>query len=256
MGGAYAAEHEATIRTVDRWLETELRRRAEMPVCADGRGGKDRGGGAVRGAVQEDRAGDGAGGDRQDAGGAGAGGGNPGSIFVTIKAAGITTPAVLEGIAEAMPLRMAYKLTSARMYATVERALRDTGRLLIVDEVHRLASRRRDEALHVLRDLHDGAGVPMLWLGMSAIKQYIQAGRSDGEALDQLASRIGLFLDLAEDAQGDDGGAANDDGGGYAAFPGGAENPGDAGSGRYLLALVNELGAGRSGRSKRFWKWR
>ena len=116
--------------------------------------------------------------------------------------------------------------------------------LLIIDEVHRLASRRKDEALHVLRDLHDGAGIPMLLLGMPAIKQYILAGRSQGEALDQLASRITLFLDLEEEATSDDGGrklATVEDirkmlaGRRIRLTPDGE---------RYLAMLANEAGAG------------
>ncbi len=244
VGEAYAAEHEETIRAVDRWLEMELGRQAETKYVRTGVAEKIVAAGrfAVR-----------SGGIVLVTGPAGIGKTLaakalaeevPGSIFTTIHAAGITSPAVMEGIAEAMPLRLGWKLTSARMYTTLEKALRDTGRLLIVDEVHRLAARRKDEALHVLRDLGDGAGIPQLWLGMSAIKQYIQAGRSDGEALDQLASRIGLFLDLAEDAQADDGGrrmTSVEDVRRFLAARKIRVTPGAEG---YLLALVNELGAG------------
>ena len=206
VAGPYQAAHEATIRALDRWLENELQKPAAGRFCKTDTAVKVMAGGHL--AIQT-------GGMVLVTGRAGSGktmaaqalaAETPGSIFLTVHAAGYTSMAVLESLALAIGRPITYRTTASKVYMMLEAALRGTGRLLILDEVHRLASRRKDEALHVLRDLHDGAGLPMLLLGMPAIKQYIQAGRSEGEALDQLASRITLFLDLEEEAESNDGG--------------------------------------------------
>ena len=151
--------------------------------------------------------------------------------------------AVLEAIGEA--LRLNEKPTRARLFAAIEAVLRDTGRLLIVDEIHKLEGRRHDEALHCLRDLHDATGIPMLWLGMTNIAHYIQAGHAKGyEPLDQIYSRITLWLDLTEVAQGTDGGpglASVEDIRRFLAARQLRITPdGEA----YLQALANEFGGG------------
>jgi DNA transposition AAA+ family ATPase len=129
----------------------------------------------------------------------------PGAIYISIRTAGQTAMAVLDSIAA--ELRINEQSTRARMFSAIASALRDTGRLLIVDEIHKLEGRRKDEALHCLRDLHDATGIPMLWLGMSNIAAYIMAGQAKGyEPLDQLYSRIGLWLDLTEIAERGDSG--------------------------------------------------
>lgn len=129
----------------------------------------------------------------------------PGSVFISIRTAGYTKLAVLEQIA--MALRLTPAGSTARLFHDIEDRLRDSGRLIIVDEIHKLEGKRKDEALHTLRDLHDATGCPMLWLGMTNIARYIQAGHSKGyEPLDQIYSRIGLWLDMTEVAtRADDG---------------------------------------------------
>jgi DNA transposition AAA+ family ATPase len=206
VAGPYQAAHEATIRALDRWLEIELQRPVAGRFCKTNTAVKVMAAGRL--AIQT-------GGMVLVTGPAGIGktlaaqalaAETPGSIFDTVHAAGCTSMAVLESLSLAMGRPVTYRTTASRLYASVEAAVRGTCPLLVLDEVHRLASRRNDSALHLLRDLHDGAAIPMLLLGMPAIKQYIQAGRSEGEALDQLASRITLFLDLEEDAESNDGG--------------------------------------------------
>ncbi len=46
----------------------------------------------------------------------------------------------------------------------------------------------------------------MLWAGMSNIATYIQQGQTKWEPLDQLASRIGFWLNLTDAIEGTDGG--------------------------------------------------
>ncbi len=127
-----------------------------------------------------------------------------GSVFISVRTAGQTATAVLDDLSQA--LRLAPQNTRAQTFNHIANSLRDTGRLIIVDEIHKLAGRRKDEALHCLRDLHDAAGVPMLWLGMTNIATYIQNGQASGyEPLDQIYSRIGLWLNFTEIAMGVDG---------------------------------------------------
>jgi len=205
LAGPYQAAHEATIRALDRWLENELQKPVAGRFCKTGNAVKIMAAGhlAIQTAGMVVATGPAGSGKTMAAQALAAE--TPGSIFVTVHAAGCTSMAMLESLSLAMGRPVTYRTTASRLYASVEAAVRGCP-LLVFDEVHRLASRRKDEALHLLRDLHDGAGVPMLLLGMPAIKSYILAGRSEGEALDQLASRITLFLDLEEEAESDDGG--------------------------------------------------
>ena len=173
----------------------------------------------------------------------------PGAIYISIRTMGQTALAVMEGIAAVLRLPMAK--TRARLFASIEEVLRDTGRLIVVDEIHKLTGKRNDESIHALRDLFDATGCPMLWLGMPEIAAYIRAGNARGyERLDQVCSRIGLFLDLesaaAQDGGGDDGPGAlrlatmEDVRRFLALRQVRITRDGET----YLLALVNQVGAG------------
>jgi hypothetical protein len=130
----------------------------------------------------------------------------PGSIYISIKTAGQSKLAVLESIAQAMRLPN-IKMTSRQIFQQIEGALKDTGRLLLIDECHKLVGRTHDDAMHCLRDLHDSAGVPMVWLGVSSLAAYIQQGQAQNyEPLDQIHSRVGMWVNLTEAAQQTDGG--------------------------------------------------
>jgi DNA transposition AAA+ family ATPase len=167
----------------------------------------------------------------------------PGSIFTSISTAGLSKIAVMELIAQ--QLRVSARSTSAQMFDALRSALRDTGRLLIVDEVHKLEGRRKDEALHCLRDLHDQTGIPMLWLGMSNIADYIQRGESAGyERLDQLFSRITLWLNLTEIANRADGGPGLYSVEDIQKILAGSKLRITPDGARYLQMLANEYGAG------------
>jgi DNA transposition AAA+ family ATPase len=168
----------------------------------------------------------------------------PGSIFISIRTAGQRKTAVLQSIAQAMRMGN-YEMTGWQLFQRIEGYLKDSGRLLIVDEVHKLVGRQKDEALHCLRDLHDATGIPMLWLGMTNIANYIHNGHATGyEPLDQIHSRIGMWLDLTEVATGADGG-----GGLYTIediqkiITAGKMRITPDGT-RYLQMMANEFGAG------------
>lgn len=208
LNGSYAADPEKHIRAIDKWLETQfLKEHAPRPAGFVKTGVAQQIYAAGKVAVENSWI-------SLVHGPAGIGktltaqairAETPGSIFISISTAGQTKVAVLEQIATA--LRLPQKSTAAQLFAQIVSVLRDTSRLLIVDEIHKLEGKRKDEALHVLRDLHDQTGIPMLWLGMSNIANYIQHGVAKGyEPLDQLHSRIGLWLDMTEVAARTDGG--------------------------------------------------
>jgi DNA transposition AAA+ family ATPase len=214
LSGNYAADPEKQIRKIDKWLESQiLKENAPRPAgFVKNINVAKQIYGAARWAIETN-------GIVLVHGPAGIGktitamavrAETPGSVFVSIKTAGQSKLSVLESIAQAMRLPN-IKMTSWQLFQQIEMALKDTGRLLIVDEIHKLVGRRKDEALHCLRDLHDATGIPMLWLGVSSIATYIQTGQAQNyEPLDQLYSRIGLWLNLTELANQSGGG----DGGG------------------------------------------
>jgi DNA transposition AAA+ family ATPase len=129
----------------------------------------------------------------------------PGSIYVRIATAGQSKLAVMEKISSAARMG-GLKLTASRTYETLVDMLRDTNRLIIVDEIHKLAGRQKDDALHALRDLHDDTKCPMLWAGMSSIADYISTAKNDVDSLDQVDSRIKFRLNLKDVAERTDGG--------------------------------------------------
>lgn len=70
-------------------------------------------------------------------------------------------------------------------------ALRDSGRLLIIDEVHQA----HETALEALRDIHDEAGVPIVLIGtVDALKLVTDTSQYYG----QFSSRIGVRCDVTE----------------------------------------------------------
>jgi DNA transposition AAA+ family ATPase len=208
VNGTYAGDVEKMVRQLDKWLEQQiLREQAPKP------------GGFVKTRVAEQIYGVARWIQKINAiglvhGPAGVGKSitaqavraeTPGSLFISITTAGQSKLAVLEALARAMRLT-GLTLTANNLFNLLVEELKDTNRLVIVDEVHKLEGRRKDEALHTLRDLHDQTGCPMLWLGMTNIANYIQQGKTKFEPLDQIASRIKFWLNLTAVANGDDGG--------------------------------------------------
>ncbi|HEY1685526.1 MAG TPA: AAA family ATPase [Tepidisphaeraceae bacterium] len=130
----------------------------------------------------------------------------PGSIFVTIRTAGQSKLSVLQTIAGALRMGQV-RLTSFQLDRQLVMALKDTNRLIIVDEIQKLAGRKNDDALHALRDLHDATKCPMIWSGMSKISSYIQNGNEEGyDPLEQIFGRVRVWLNLSEIASRADGG--------------------------------------------------
>jgi len=207
LSGTYAADAEKHLRTMDKWLENQIQREAAAKPSGFVKIGlaeqiygiaswvmKNNGVAIIHGpsgcgksmtmrAFQAD---------------------TPGSIYLSIDSAGRSARAVLEGLAHA--LRMGgLKLNGAQLFRQIAGVMKDTGRTIIIDEVHKLAGRANDDALHVLRDLHDQTGCPMLWVGNGKIANYLREGHTDGyDPLDQIFGRVSVWLDLTEKAKGGD----------------------------------------------------
>lgn len=121
-----------------------------------------------------------------------------GSIFISVSTAGHSKLSVLQKIATAARIGD-MKVSAAKLENQLISALQDTDRLIIIDEVHKLAGRRNDEALHALRDLHDATHCPMVWGGMTKIATYITDGNNEGhDPLEQIYRRIRIWLNLTE----------------------------------------------------------
>ncbi len=134
----------------------------------------------------------------------------PGSVFVSMKTAKASPMGVLHAIAAAIGLRDSYNNKQRELTDRLEQLLRGTPRLIVIDEIHKLCGSKDDKALHVLRDLHDATGVPMLWSGTIDLVRYLERGQAAGrEPLAQIRSRICVARDL-NDTAGTGGGDEGD----------------------------------------------
>lgn len=181
----------------------------------------------------------------------------PGAIYACVQTAHASALGVVRTISAADHVATEEKNTAGYFDALVAK-WRGSGRTLIIDEIHKLGAFRRDEGLHILRDLQDATGIGMAWLGMPTIARYIRDGHARGmESLDQLFSRVGLWLDLTEAAAEAGGGGGDPGGDGAAICGGGLVTVEDvrrmlaarklrftAEAVRYLVALGREEGAG------------
>ncbi len=125
----------------------------------------------------------------------------PGSIYVSIEQVGTTAQAVIEAIGRAMKVNPGARYVSSRHWAEAIKArLRGTGRLLIVDQIHKLCGvDPQDRALFALCDLHDLTGAPQLWVGTTDLVGYLERGEGRGkQSLAQIRSRIVVCRDLHE----------------------------------------------------------
>lgn len=131
----------------------------------------------------------------------------PGSVYLSVTTCGQSKLAVFDALSNAVS-GGGLKLTSYEAEKHLIRALAGSNRLIIIDEIHKLVEKRRDEGLHALRDLHDNTGCPMIWAGMTNFATYVQTGkvRNGGEPLDQVDSRVKLWLNLTDQIEGRDGG--------------------------------------------------
>ncbi len=136
----------------------------------------------------------------------------PGSTFVSLETVSATPQAVIEAIGRAMRVSPGNRYASARhWFEAIKLALRGSGRLLIIDQIHKLCGVDvKDRALYTLTDLHDATNAPQLWCGTEDMVEYLERGEVKGrESLAQIRSRIGICRDLhARTVNGDGSGQA------------------------------------------------
>jgi DNA transposition AAA+ family ATPase len=138
----------------------------------------------------------------------------PGSVFISIKTASASQMGVLHSIAAAFGLRDVYAQNQRGITGRLEQLLAGTPRLIIIDEIHKLCGTKDDKTLHVLRDLYDATGAPMLWSSTLDLVKYLDRNQARGrEPLAQIRSRICVARDLTDVA-----GSGGGDGGGDALY--------------------------------------
>jgi DNA transposition AAA+ family ATPase len=136
----------------------------------------------------------------------------PGSVFISVETASATGPGIIDALGRPLRAQTGARYASSRfVLERIKDELRGTSRLIIIDEVHKLCtdqgSHGDDRALHILRDLHDHTGVPMLLCGTTDLTGYLERRQVGGrEPLGQIRRRIGICRNLAERTQGGDGG--------------------------------------------------
>lgn len=132
--------------------------------------------------------------------------GMPGSIFMTVDKVHANPTGLLRAIARAMQINDAR--ANRALYDRIVGILKDTPRLLIVDQIHNLRFAKQDRPLYILADIHDRTNhAPQLWAGTSDMVDYLRRGQARGdEPLAQIRSRINYVRDLmqrtAEPAKG------------------------------------------------------
>lgn len=134
----------------------------------------------------------------------------PGSIFISVETASATAGGLVELIARQIRANPTGRYTSLRSLTNaVKDKLKDTGRLLIIDEVHKICGPGigSEQAINVLRDLHDYTGIPILMSGAIDLTDYLHKRAGKGqEPLAQIRSRIGLTVDLLDRTRDESGG--------------------------------------------------
>lgn len=206
LSGSYGAAAEPHLRAIDKWLETQLLREAAPKPAGFVKTGVAREIYAVvMWAVKTDsmvliHSPSGVGKTftlqalRAE---------TPGAVYFSVDSASRRVHGVLSGIAKAMRLN-GVKLTTADLFDHLVRELKDSHRLLIIDEAHLLAGRSNDDALQILRHLHDKTGCPLVLAGNGCLASYLRDGHSDGfDPIDQIYGRITWWLDLTARALGE-----------------------------------------------------
>jgi DNA transposition AAA+ family ATPase len=116
----------------------------------------------------------------------------PAAIKITVTAGGLTARAILQSIA--IELKMGITGASGAATKSLERMvvdkLEDTGRLIIIDEVHLLAGREFDKPIQMIRAISDATSCPIMLAGNCLFSDYIESHMDPRDPLGQFNSRI------------------------------------------------------------------
>jgi hypothetical protein len=137
------------------------------------------------------------------------------SLLVSVETANASPTGLLRALCKAARVGVAQSNSRGVLFESLVKRLKGSKRLVMIDEAHKLCGRGQDEALHMLRDLHDACGerpaedrgLPMLLCATNDLRAYIDSKKSRGrEAMAQIGSRIGISRDLRERVSRPDGG--------------------------------------------------
>lgn len=137
----------------------------------------------------------------------------PGSVFVTLSKAHASPTGLLRAIYAAIFGLKGSKFLQRNdvVYDRIIEKLRDTNRLLIIDQIHNLRNTRRDIPLYLLADIFDDTNhAPQLWCGTADLSAYLNRGsKKMDESLAQIRGRIGIERDLMQRTRPTDQGGAD-----------------------------------------------
>ncbi len=115
---------------------------------------------------------------------------HPGSVLLRVRRQTRSAAGLAKALAEVVGLRGVQ--TSYQASSRLIENLRGTGRCIIIDEAHQLTH----DALELLRDIHDEAGLPIVLAGTISLQQAVDDA---GAFFAQFSSRIALRYNVVED---------------------------------------------------------
>ena len=197
MGGHYRAEADESIRRLNMWIEQDARRRASTPrtTFVETKVAKDLF--AVARIVREQST------MGMAVGASGIGKTHcaialrdkfVGTVYVRVMRGSHTASGLLSAIAGALDVRIAGAAWSRKRRTQLERVidtLTDSGRLVMIDEAHKLSN----DAIELLRDIHDTTACPMLLLATKDLHDRIVQDADPDHG--QVYSRFGVVVHLA-----------------------------------------------------------
>jgi len=122
----------------------------------------------------------------------------PGSIYCTIEKVHANPTGLMKTIAIAIGISPSHSVRT--LYDRIKGILKDTSRLLIIDQIHNLRLSKDDKPLYYLTDLYDNTNhAPQLWCGTADIVGYLnRQSRKADESLAQVRRRISPVRDLMQ----------------------------------------------------------
>lgn len=113
-----------------------------------------------------------------------------GSVLLRVRRQTRSSAGLAKALGEAIGLR--HLQTSYIASSRFIKTMRGTGRCVIIDEAHQL----KHDALELVRDIHDEAGVPVILAGTIRLQEAVDDA---GAFFAQMSSRIALRYNVIED---------------------------------------------------------
>jgi len=126
----------------------------------------------------------------------------PGAIFVTVKHGAYAPTGLIRLIARELGFRKPVSSSANRItqFERILDELRGSNRLLFIDEAHKL----NDDAIEVLREIHDDTGCPILLLATKDLRDRVE--RTAQPDAGQIHSRFDVIRDVVQGHSAESGG--------------------------------------------------